>query len=336
MSPNTTPQAPFIAVSESYLIPANTSPTESAIGLIPAPTMTKLRNVGLPRIKDMRATGVTMQIVSHIPVHANPLSCAKINDALNAAIYVSPDRFAAMALLPALDAKEAARELQRCVTKYKFVGGVLGLREDVRVDDMDFEELWGIAETYRVPVALKEVWPTLDQTRDFRGYVPEALLGPLVANFNAARVSSPLPILQLYAAGVFDRHPNLRLIVSRSGLLIASLLPRIKSLFTTLPASQRPNRSFLDIWQHNFYISTEDVLDLGSMRALLEQIPMDRVMYGANYPFEEGGKALMAELKESGIVGREEWERIASGNAEALFGLGTAKGGKSTMGRSSY
>jgi len=85
------------------------------------------------------------------------------------------------------------------------------------------------------------------------------------------------------------------------------------------------------VWQHNFYVTTEDVLDMASMKALLEQIPMDRVMYGANYPFEERGKVLMAELKESGVVGKKEWEGIASGNAEALFGLkGVGKRGRSS------
>jgi predicted TIM-barrel fold metal-dependent hydrolase len=159
----TTPHAPFIAASEFYLLPANTSPTESSIGLIPAPTLLKLRNVGLPRIKDMRATGVTTQIISHIPIYANPQSCRKINDALNAAIYMSPDRFAAMALLPALDGQDAARELQRCVTKNKFVGGVLALRQDVRIDEDGFEELWAVAEKYRVPIAVRDVWPSLEQ-----------------------------------------------------------------------------------------------------------------------------------------------------------------------------
>ena len=163
MSATITPQAPFIAVSEFYLVPANTSPTDSSLGLIPAPTMVKLRNIGLPRIKDMRATGVAAQIVSHIPIYANLQSCMKVNDALNAAIYMNPDRFAAMALLPALDGKDAARELQRCVTKHKFVGGLLALRKDVRIDEDGFEELWAVAEKYRVPLALREVWPSLEQ-----------------------------------------------------------------------------------------------------------------------------------------------------------------------------
>jgi predicted TIM-barrel fold metal-dependent hydrolase len=57
------------------------------------------------------------------------------------------------------------------------------------------------------------------------------------------------------------------------------------------------------------------------MRLLLEQTPVDRVLYAGGYPWEERGMTLMQGLRESGIVSREEWERIAYGNAERLFGL---------------
>jgi predicted TIM-barrel fold metal-dependent hydrolase len=53
----------------------------------------------------------------------------------------------------------------------------------------------------------------------------------------------------------------------------------------------------------------------------VEQIPIDRILYGGNYPYENRGKSLMEELKESGIIGSEEWEMIAWGNAEKLFGV---------------
>lgn len=102
-----------------------------------------------------------MQIVSHIAVAGNAQTCMKANDALYSAIRLFPDRFAAMALLPTEDAKDAARELQRCVTKYKFAGGALGVGE--RIDDAAYEDLWATAEKYRVPIALKETWPTREQ-----------------------------------------------------------------------------------------------------------------------------------------------------------------------------
>lgn len=366
----------------------------------------------------MRSTGVSMQVVSHVPIPTNPSTCAKLNDSLAAAICLSQDRFAALALLPMNDPKDAARELQRCVTKYQFVGGVLGLRRkygikegefSMHLDDPAFKELWGIAEKYRVPVALKEVFPSREQVcwtpgllmsstygarrllnkqiPEYKDNYPDSFVGPLVTNFHAAHTSSPLPILRLYAAGVFQRHPNLRLILSQSAHSIASALPRIESVFSTLPT--KTTRSFKDVWQHNLYVTTAD--DLASMRALLEHIPIDRVLYATNYPFEERGRGtyttmhihmlawpnlhllgtftsglpglagmllvsrfdhsegsrwmkssatnpfanrrlgLMTELKESGLVGREEWERIAWGNAASLFGL---KGDGARVGRS--
>lgn len=57
------------------------------------------------------------------------------------------------------------------------------------------------------------------------------------------------------------------------------------------------------------------------MKTLLEQVPIDRVLYASNYPLEERGKELMEELKESGFLTGEEWERVARGNAETLFRL---------------
>jgi predicted TIM-barrel fold metal-dependent hydrolase len=146
---------------------------------------------------------------------------------------------------------------------------------------------------------------------------------------------SPLPVLQFYLSGVFDRHPNLRLILSHPGLL-PSLIPRIETLLERIPAADKPKRSFLDVWQHNFYLTTVDVVDMSTMRTLLEQIPMDRVLYATNYPLEERGKELMQELKDSGFLTKEEWERVAWANAETLFGLKYNAAKAASVARSTY
>jgi predicted TIM-barrel fold metal-dependent hydrolase len=63
---------------------------------------------------------------------------------------------------------------------------------------------------------------------------------------------------------------------------------------------------------------------MSTMRTLLEQIPIDRVLYASNYPLDERGREVLEEVKESGFLTKEEWERVAWGNAESLFGLGKA------------
>ncbi len=90
---------------------------------------------------------------------------------------------------------------------------------------------------------------------------------------------------------------------------------------------------------------------MSSLRALLEQIPVDRVLYASNYPFEERGKELMEELRDCGFLTQVkvsmyelhvrhtltsymdiqvEWERVSWGNAEMVFNLKGAntKGGR--------
>ena len=102
---------------------------------------------------------------------------------------------------------------------------------------------------------------------------------------------------------------------------LPSLFPRIEVLLAEIPATDKPKRSYLDVWQNNIYLTTADVHEMSSMRALLEQIPVDRVLYASNYPLEERGNGLMQELRDSGFLTQEEWDRVAWKNAEALFGL---------------
>lgn len=143
-------------------------------------------------------------------------------------------------------------------------------------------------------------------------------IAPLVTHLHNAHVGSPMRIVRLYLNGVFDRYPNLHLVIAHPGCL-PSVLPRIDTILESIPPANKPKRSFLDVWQHNLYLTTADILDLSSLRTLLEQIPMDRVLYASNYPLEERGRDLMNELKESEFLTDEEWERLAWRNAEQLF-----------------
>ncbi|KAL6706764.1 hypothetical protein ACN47E_005100 [Coniothyrium glycines] len=306
----------LIATVESYLCPslpvASIAPTDlslPSLHLIPSPTLTKLRNVGSARIKDMRALGQSKQIISHIPIYATTQACANINDALYTASRLNADKFTALAILPSAmgQGTEAARELQRCITKYKFAGGMVGLRrgEDSILDD-SFEELWSVADRFRTPIALREMWPSGVEAATYQRNLPDTVLAPFLALAHAAHSNSPLPFIHLYLAGVFDRYPSLRLILCHPGAL-PSLIPRIETVLSSIPVADKPKH----------------VQEMSSMRALLEQIPMDRLLYASNYPFEENGKNLMHELRDSGFLSKDEYDMVAWGNAEVLFGWKT-------------
>jgi predicted TIM-barrel fold metal-dependent hydrolase len=123
--------------------------------------LSKLRNVGPARAKNMRALGQAKQILSHVPIAATQATCTLFNDTLGSVIQINRERFAALAILP-MEGKEAAEELQRCVTRMKFVGGMLGLKPDARGGltlGNELEEVWSRAAKLRVPLMLRDMWP---------------------------------------------------------------------------------------------------------------------------------------------------------------------------------
>ena len=163
------PPTPLIACLESYLSPSlniTASPSSPTLHLLPQATLSKLRNLGHPRVRDIRSLGYTSQILSHVPVNATPQLCMKLNDALDAGTRMQNDKMIALALLPSGEGegREAARELQRCVTKLKFVGGVVAAGSTL--EDRSFEEVWSIAQRFGVPLCLREGWPSGDQVCD--------------------------------------------------------------------------------------------------------------------------------------------------------------------------
>lgn len=95
----------------------------------------------------------------------------RCNDALYAALRLHSDKFSGLALLPGGEGegRDAARELQRCVVKYGFVGGVVGVtRGSLEAQGLvGFEVLWDMAVRCGVSVALREVWPVVGEVSGF-------------------------------------------------------------------------------------------------------------------------------------------------------------------------
>lgn len=80
-------------------------------------------------------------------------------------------------------------------------------------------------------------------------------------------------------------------------------------------------RKFVDIWQNNIYLSTADTLDVATLQALLAQCPVDRILFGGNYPWDDECSRLVNALRDSGVMETEDWEKLAWKNADRLFGL---------------
>jgi uncharacterized protein len=143
----------------------------------------------------------------HDPQAAAAL-CAAGNDWLADYCRADPRRLVGVAVLPQQDPGLAAAELERCVERHGFVAGMIRPNRigGRTVDDPAFDVLWQAATALDVPIALHEAYTgAIDTVAEDR-----------VANYAAAHVvSHPLEMmvamLGLLTAGVFQRHPALRL-----------------------------------------------------------------------------------------------------------------------------
>jgi predicted TIM-barrel fold metal-dependent hydrolase len=125
-------------------------------------------------------------------------------------------------------------------------------------------------------------------------------------------------ILRLFASGLFDRHPKLKIIIGHMGELIPFMLQRISQLSIRWGKFEK---SFKQVWDENIWITTSGVWSLDPMATILRNTKIEHILYSVDYPFakNESGLSWMEEFEKSGMVGKEDLERIAYKNAEVLL-----------------
>ncbi|KAK7756899.1 hypothetical protein SLS62_000915 [Diatrype stigma] len=293
------------------------------------------------------------------------------NDQLAAAIAAntpSPSRFRAWAFLPMADPAAAARELERAVRELGFVGALV----DSRLDNGSFYDgaayavFWAKAQELGAPVYLH---PTVPPGDSYGGGVPAASVfaidrgryapssgsssgssgGPpetpdgysyplsaavaLATNAWGWHVDVGLHFLRLYAAGVFEAFPRLKIVLGHMGEAVPFMLERADGILPAplLPDIEGDDRrttaahpaTLLEVYARNVWITTSGFFSLNTMATVLRNTAVDRIMYSVDYPYSSNtrGKQFMEELRDSGLVSESEWLAIARGNAEELLGL---------------
>ena len=132
-------------------------------------------------------------------------------------------------------------------------------------------------------------------------------------------------ILRLFASGLFDEHPKLKIFIGHMGEMLPFMLDRI----IRFAKKQWPERQrgLQTVWDENLYITTAGMFSVAPMACLLRVCKIEHILYSVDYPFarNEEGKEYMHELSLSGLCSEEEMDMIAFGNAEALLGVKTLR-----------
>ena len=282
------------------------------------PVSSKLKDLGDGRTQDMDAGSVDLQVISHAPYCALIEECRTGNDELAKACSTSK-RYAGFAMLPMLEPTEASAELERCIKKLGFVGALINNHTDgTFYDDDKYWPVFEKAVELDVPIYIHPSFPSQTMADHYKGNYSDQVAYMLSIASWGWHSECGHHILRLFAAGLFDKYPKLKIIIGHDGEMLPFMLDR------TLPLSKfwgERQRDLQEVWQQNVWVTTSAMFSLAPFACLLRVSKVPKIMYSVDYPFvpNENGLAFIHELEKSGLVNEKELEMICHGNAEQLL-----------------
>ena len=285
----------------------------------------KLLDVGEGRIADMDAAGIDMQVLSVAANTVDKLDSATANalardanDRMAAAVRAHPDRFAAFATLALQEPDKAAAEFDRSVRQLGFKGAMLnGTANGQFLDHPRFTPIFEAAQALEVPIYLHPAPPPKPVMDAYYSGLP----GPLGFFLSTAgwgwHVETGMHCLRLIIGGVFDRFPNLKIIIGHMGENLPFSIARAEMVFGR--GATHLKRSIGEYFCEHFYLTTSGYFTTPPFLCMQQVVGIDRIMFSVDYPFSPNtlGRKFLDNL----AVSPEDMEKITHRNAEKLLKL---------------
>ncbi|KAH8424235.1 amidohydrolase family protein [Aspergillus melleus] len=319
---------PLITLEEHFVSPKVSSASAEARAhytKFPPHILSKLECLGTERISDLDKGNVSLQVISHGPGNISAPVCAAANDDLAAAIAQHPTRLAGFAMLPMSEPQAAAEELERCVTKLGFLGALVENHLDGKFyDDERFWVVFERAQQLDVPVYIHPTFASDSMLEHYKGNYDDSVALALSAYGWSWHAETGHHILRLFASGLFDRFPKLKIIIGHMGEMLPFQLDRV---FTVSERWGRKERGLREVWRSNIWVTTSGMFSLPPLRCLLDVMPIEHVLYSVDYPFSTNEKGLefFEQIRQSGLIAEEDLELFAYRNAEQLLGVEVKK-----------
>lgn len=286
----------------------------------------RLQGLGEERLADMDATGISLQVLGltapGVQIFDEDLAvslAASTNDQLAEACRRHPDRFAGLATIAPQAPAKAAAELSRAVTQLGLKGAMINSHTHGEyLDDPKFWDIFEAAQSLGVPIYIHPVTPPAKMIAPF---LERGLEGAI---FGFA-VETSLHMLRLVVGGVFDRFPDLTIVVGHLGEGLPFWLYRLDYMHAASVAagryeSMQPlDRPVSEYLRQNFYYTTSGMPWEPAILYTRSVIGADRVMYAMDYPYEFVPDEV--RMSDELSVDPEEKRHFFQGIAEKVFGL---------------
>jgi predicted TIM-barrel fold metal-dependent hydrolase len=240
------------------------------------------------------------------------------NDELAAAIGRYPDRLAGFAAVPVSDPDKAAEELERAVRELGFPGAVINGHSRGRyLDDAFFDPVLNRAAALQVPIYLHPTIPPAGVIESSYAGFAEKVTFALATVGWGWHINTATHVLRMILGGVFDRYPELQIIIGHMGEATSFMLPRFDATMKPeLTGLRHPVSTYL---RENFHYTFANFNDEPTFANLVAHIGVDRVAFSTDYPFGSMRAARM--FLDNLSLTHDDRASISHRNAENLLGL---------------
>jgi predicted TIM-barrel fold metal-dependent hydrolase len=320
----------IIAVEEHFLSPdvraawaaAPSAGRDASESLNLGDIRDRLEELRDERLARMDENGIDVQVLSltspglHNLAPAVGVSLARrTNDLIAATIARYPDRFDGFATIPTTAPKEAVTELERSVCDLGLKGGMLfGRTMEKNLDHRDFWPIFEIASHLRIPLYIHpQPPPRAVREAYYSGFDPQVDLA--FATFGLGwHYDCGIQFLRLALAGVFDRFPDLQIILGHWGELVLFYTERLK-VFSRMATLKR---SVVDTMRENLYVTPSGMFSQSYFQHAVDVVGIDRMLFSADYPYQYRPGGGPRHFVEQLPISDDDKEKIAHANWERL------------------
>jgi len=233
------------------------------------------------RLSDMVDDGTDMQVLSPMPEllsHWLPPDDAEyladiMNDEIAAMIAQAPRNFAGIGMVCAQDVPRAVRQLQK-VRALGFAGIEIGTHiNGTALGSETLFPLYEAVEALDLGILVHPLHPA---------GMERVASSPEFAATAVFPLETALASVSLLAAGVIERFPRLRILLSHGGGALSWILPRMDfgwALGLKGQMTQPPSKLARQFWYDTI------LYDPASLKFLADAVGSDHVVVGSDYPF---------------------------------------------------
>jgi len=265
------------------------------------------------KLEEMDRGGVGMSVLSinipgldlFDPADA-PSIAREVNDQLAEAVAAHPDRLEALAALPMPNPEAAVEELERAMglglpgaIVYSNVGGR-------SLDAPEFRQVFDAAARLDAALLLHPTYPLSAPSLNVHALIP--VIGFLFDTTTAT--------MRLILDGLYDRHPDIKLILGHVGSVIPYIVGRLDYESSRIPGGLGALDTMPSEHIKRLYVDTVSVWP-AAMQLVIDYLGADRVLYATDHPYWDPAKTneALAQLD----LSDHDRTAIETGNAKRLL-----------------